>query len=745
MEDDRSHPAPAPEWNRAEQWAWQRIREGNIADFNELLGPLLPRQPEGWTSERELRSRFIEQVLLDDAYRNALPHQGVRIIGAWIREPLLLHNARIAHEVWLDKTRFEGNVSFASARCTSTLSFAESFFGGTFSMIDARIDVRLILRAAKFVHAVDLRSIDVNSDISLGEAELASLNMNGARVRGDGDLRGLQCDEVINMEGADVVGDVFLSKCDVSEANLTGSKIGGQLSMIEAHCSGSLCMQGLRIGADLFMDRSTLVDVDLTGAEVAAQLVLNNARSSGKIEMQGMNVGADLFMRDANMLAEVNLIEAKITGRLELSKSCFADTLHLSGIGIGRNLMMDDVRCSRRVSLTGAQISGTVDMEAARLNDELEMSRIRIDANLRMGSHAIFDSVHLINARVGGYVDLLGSTCKSMLSMNGLEVGRYLLMNKGARFAGVELRGAHVRGRMEIVDAVISETLDMDGLEVGRHLLLRRSACFADTYMRDGHVGGDLDVSGSAFAASVNLGGSTIDGSLCLGSAAAGTPAWGQNSELALHNTKVAMVQDHPHTPSEDCWPPRVSFDGFAYSRLGGDGVVGGDDLGKRGVAWFVRWLQKDAQFRPDSYAHLSRVLLQQGYPEKANAIVYAGRERDRQSASGLRWLGLGLLKITIGYGIGYRYFRSLAWVALFAVIGFAVFRTIDPPPLRDPLTLFLFSVDQLLPVVKFLPGSDDIAKKIGGWQQDYLVVHRAAGFLLSSFVVAGLAGITKK
>ncbi|HWJ39104.1 MAG TPA: hypothetical protein VNR86_10140 [Sphingomicrobium sp.] len=56
-----------------------------------------------------------------------------------------------------------------------------------------------------------------------------------------------------------------------------------------------------------------------------------------------------------------------------------------------------------------------------------------------------------------------------------------------------------------------------------------------------------------------------------------------------------------------------------------------------------------------------------------------------------------------------------------------------------------LFSLDQLLPIVDVSPGDDDIAKKLTGGVHWYLALHRALGFLLGTFILAGLTGLTKR
>ncbi len=77
--------------------------------------------------------------------------------------------------------------------------------------------------------------------------------------------------------------------------------------------------------------------------------------------------------------------------------------------------------------------------------------------------------------------------------------------------------------------------------------------------------------------------------------------------------------------------------------------------------------------FSPQPYEYLAGLFREAGEPEKANAILYAARERRRGEAwskvddygqarerNWLRWLGMSMLKWTIGYGFGGRYFRVL-------------------------------------------------------------------------------------
>jgi hypothetical protein len=52
------------------------------------------------------------------------------------------------------------------------------------------------------------------------------------------------------------------------------------------------------------------------------------------------------------------------------------------------------------------------------------------------------------------------------------------------------------------------------------------------------------------------------------------------------------------------------------------------------------------------------------------------------------------------------------------------------------------YSFDMLLPVIKLRDAHYQI--DLAGWPRYYFYVHKVAGFVLASFLVAGISGLTK-
>lgn len=135
---------------------------------------------------------------------------------------------------------------------------------------------------------------------------------------------------------------------------------------------------------------------------------------------------------------------------------------------------------------------------------------------------------------------------------------------------------------------------------------------------------------------------------------------------------------------------------------------------------------------RPDASAsppircfqsQLATIFRAAGYAETADAVLYAARSRELDNdwrtggclyGLGLALLrgkcwhaaGLGLLKITVGYGIGSGSFLALAWVAGFTVVGGLVLWPSQHARQRGALWCLGASLDRLLPIIGLNKGS---------------------------------------
>ena len=527
----------------------------------------------------------------------------------------------------------------------------------------------------------------------------------------------------------------------------------------------------------LFFEGSRLPGASLSHAKVYGLVNMRGSTFAGRLNMESLQVDGNLLMNDGAQFAEVVLRSARVSGQVNMRGSTFTGKLDMNVLQVERSLLMDDGAQFAEVDLGGARVGGQLAMVGSNFTERLNMNGLQGDGALLMNDGARFAEVDLVGARVGGQLSMRGSTFTGRLDMDSLQVDGNLLMDGGAQFAEVVLQGARMGRQLAMDGSTFTGKLNMDSLQVGNDLFMRDSTFARPIDLAFASIGSSLDLRGArlgspgpAGSTVLDLTGTNVKSELTLGKGVpipgvgAALTSWTPDSRLILRNTRVGTMRDH-----EDAWPDRLELDGFTYDRLGGFGSKDPeDDMGRRRVEWLSEeWLGRDRTYSPQPYRQLADVLRAAGHSTKANAILYAGRDRERRQVleegevfKWFSWLGLSLLKVTIGYGYGARYFLSLAWVAAFVLLGVLVLYLADAVALpwadqqsqKGMLWAFACSLDLLLPIVELNKEHAEFVMKglvkmnpAAAWVPYYFYFHKLVGWLLGSFVIAGLAGLTQK
>ena len=493
---------------------------------------------------------------------------------------------------------------------------------------------------------------------------------------------------------------------------------------------------------------------------------ISRATFKGDVTLNNAKVGGQLSMDGSTFEGKVNLIGAKVGGTVDMSCATFKGAVTMASLDLASSLYMQNkANFNGEVNLIGAKVGGTLNMSGSAFEGTVNMDKLGVASSLFMNDEAAFKGdVILRSGRVGGQLAMNGSTFKGAVTMEGLEVVGDLFMSDKATFKGdVNLIGVGVGGQLVMTGTAFEGAVIMEGLEVAGSLFLRDDAHFAESVsLIFATVGSTLDLSGADIGA-LDLTGAEIAGELRLGSGQHPRTRWRKDGWMILRNAHAGALQDRVDddgaNEKEDAWPAALQLDGFTYDRLGGLAGSGGEaDMLARDSGWYVGWLERDSTYSPQPYEQLAGVFRAAGHTAKAHDILYAGRDRARRELARARWLGLGflsaswwglsLLKCTIGYGLGVRYFRALWWVAGFTILGAVVhWWGSGQVPKPDIFLLGWLSFDQLLPIAELDKDHAGLIAEgvLERWALAYFYFHKLIGWLLASFLVAGLSGLTQK
>jgi hypothetical protein len=531
----------------------------------------------------------------------------------------------------------------------------------------------------------------------------------------------------------------------------TVSTIFLETVLLQEPYHSALPRQGVRIVGARFEEVFALEH-----ARLGHMLWLDCTRFEQEVQLSGLNSTNTLSLEGSYFARTLKLSGAQIEGRLVLRGARCTGLLDMEGLKVEASLFMDTVGSQTaqfaKVVLRSAQIGGELVLRGARCTGPLDMNGLKVEASLLMDTvdsqTAQFAEVVLRSARIGRQLVLDGTRCTGLLDMEGLKVETDLFMrtqgSQTAQFAEVVLRGAQIGGQLSLRGACCIGLLDMEGLKVERDLFIHtqsnQMAQFAEVNLPWARVGGQFVLRGARCTGPFNLTGASIQGEFHLGESDEVMPRWKEDARLILRNATVGAIQC---PPGLDAWPA-LELGGFTYKQLGG--FSPGDhttEMATRPPAWFVQWLEKDRTFSPQPYHQLANVLRSMGHIETADAVLYTGKERERRAAGWWKWGGMSLLKWTIGYGYGYRYFYALWWVVGITLIGALILGTTLQGPDFTLIRRLAYSFDLLLPIVEL--DKRHSLEGIDGWPRYYFYVHELLGYVLGSFIVAGLAGLTKK
>ena len=341
------------ETQTAEDWAWDQIRAGKVADFNARCGQLDPKESEGWTNDcRNISNSFIQTVLTDPSRQAMVPHHRVSIRGAHVTDGVDLSGMDCVDGFGIVLSRIDGGVSLDDSHILRWLSFDGSVITGDLSTDRMHGESALYLREAVINGNADLRS---------------------ARIDGSAEMDGTTFAKELNADDLSVGGDLYMRNGATfsGDVEMIGAKVGGQLDLSNASFAATLNANSISVGAALFMGNKAKFagDVILLSAKIGDQVDMADASFAKTLNADKLRVGSSLFMRDgATFNGDVILRGAKIGDQIDMTKATFAKKLDGETLSVGHDLLMyGDTKFSGTVNMRSITVPGSLYLNSATI------------------------------------------------------------------------------------------------------------------------------------------------------------------------------------------------------------------------------------------------------------------------------------------------------------------------------------------------------------------------------------------
>lgn len=444
--------------------------------------------------------------------------------------------------------------------------------------------------------------------------------------------------------------------------------------------------------------------------------------------------------------------------RLAAQEVVVLDNLNVRGI-------LDLSRHTLPTLIFNRVIAQQINLEHSTVKGDVEFCRSQIDnvnvSNATVGGDVQFQgliqppSTILINsASVSGEIDVKDSNVKSFI-VAGSGIGRSIRLDD-SKFKKFRIQATKVGGDLVLTNVHIlsSDDPNWNGSRIrwttiGRELRFDSTTIDGNLVLEGTSVGTNLYFSGGQFS-DVDARTMTINGFLridtpCRRHESGAIPdgplvcmsVWENGSRLDLSDTAVGRIES-PFSLS--AWPDRFRLTGFSV----GSFASTYDTNSELTSAWYPQWLARGTDdYASEPYREITKFLQNAGQNDAANAVAYAAKDRERIDAwnnkNFLTWGVLWMSKILVGYG--YQIGLSLAWAFALVIIGAIIFRKTEEARVAHMPWGVIYSLEMLLPVVKLRKANDF---DVSGRARYYFYFHKLAGWILTTFILAALSGLTK-
>lgn len=565
-------------------------------------------------------------------------------------------------------------------------------------IIGAHFRKRLDLSGATIPHTLWLDFCKFDRGIDIQDCILENpLSLEGSRILGRLDGQRLESRS-----------SLFLQRCVVDELKLLASRIEKNLELSGLKVVKEAILGSTTVEGHVYLNDAKLLNVSLLSTRIGKDLSLERTHVQGRIDCDRMTVRGSVFLRSAALNRRVGLVEARIGRDLDCTGAYLADLLYADG----------------------AQIDGDVHFNKGRL--------VRREENNKRPEAGSFRSIRLNGAKIAGNLSLLGASVDSLLA-DGSDIGGSLAIRNRTLLRYVRMAAAKIGRNLNILETRIDHGIQAESSTVEGTVKISNTVIPGPINFAFSKIGRAIHIEACSLS-TLDLEGASVDQSIVIGVERNRRPLWYPDSQLILRNANTRNFQDTPNS-----WPNTYNVTGFTYESLGAHHTVTDQDnsrstdLAIRDVHSLTKWLRGNQPFSPQPYEQLASTLVRSGRSEDAKVVLYDGRDESRRRKGWLDWTIASISMLTIGYGL--YPLRSVIWILLAIIAGMLVLARTGQGKANQLGTGFWYSLDLLLPIIKLSEAHYTV--ELSGVARTYFFILKLLGYVLASFLIAGITGLT--
>ena len=433
--------------------------------------------------------------------------------------------------------------------------------------------------------------------------------------------------------------------------------------------------------------------------QILNELPYRDITSKQPIVLHGAHVAGNMFADGGTSHSRIDVTCSTFDGAVQFNDWDFLRRVHFDKVKARGTIRLQDVDAKSRftisnsdvrdIAISESNINGILSFKNTKVHKGVSILNTKVETSLQMGCSEArssrkpctsYGSTRFTNLSVGRSIVLVGSLFKGRTIFENIDLAGNLIADEVHYadiliFIGGEIDGRIYMNRNSSQSVYLRGTVVRGGLDL-------RDGHHGTVKILDSDIYRDLDLTETDIGHFLDITGTHVHGALRLAPLSkaeqekADVANKGFRRHFTARNAHVRILED-----TKDAWDrwSVLDLNGFEYDKVSSPSTSvqsRADNPYLRDAQWFKNWLKGMKTYSPQPYSQLSALLRREGQIKTANAILFEGKERERRSllwGEPRRWW-LEVLRLSIGYGVGFKAFYALRWMALFAALGWLVF-----------------------------------------------------------------------